>query len=171
MRLDNILSFPLSYNKPLDEQFLHLQIHPACMMASPTMAPYPPGTPMINAHHSMASFNHLHSSSPMSAYGMTTGPAFYQPSPPFQVTLSHPMATPYHPHNPQIMPGMAPHAPVASQRAVHFIGAVLPPNNFNGTPFSAPPQRHIDHLPPNEYTQSVLISLEEKIRNRLSRLM
>ena len=178
MNLHHIAALPLHYSKPLDEQFLHLQIHPACMVGSATMMPYPPVTPMINAHPSVGSFNHLPSSSPLPAYAMAPGPAFYQPSPPFTGTMPHPLATPYHPLNPALMLGAPPHAPVPSQRTVHFTTGVPP-----GHPFSAPP-RHlspksmqnqemylhivehptplsINRIPPNEYTQSVLTAREE----------
>jgi hypothetical protein len=98
----------LSFLNPLDEQFVHLQIQPT------TPIPYPHPTPIINPHIPMTTYNHLH---PPPPYTIPNDPTFYQLSPTnFQQSLQ----TPYHPHHPQILAGLPPHAPLGPQRTVNF---------------------------------------------------
>jgi hypothetical protein len=74
----------------------------------------------------MTSYNHLH---PLSLpYTIPNGTLFYQPSPTSATTFPQPLTTPYHPHHPQILPGLPPHAPIAPQRTVNF-----PTNNNTNT--------------------------------------
>jgi hypothetical protein len=117
----------LSFINPLDEQFVHLQIHPPSIITTPAPIPYPHLTPIINPNIPIASYTHLH---PPPPYGIPNGPTFYQPSPTSTTTFQQPLATPYHPHHPQILPGLPPHAPIASHRTVNFT-TTIPTNNYH----------------------------------------
>jgi hypothetical protein len=109
-----------SFINPLDEQFVHLQIHPPQIMTTPMSYAHP--TQMINPHIPITSFNHLHPSLPPPPYAIATGPAFYQASLPSATAFQQHLTTPYHLHHPppQIVPGLPPHAPIAPQRTVNF---------------------------------------------------
>jgi len=86
-----------------------------------TPIPYPHPTQIMNPHIPIAPpYNHLHPPPPPPPYAIPNGPTFYQPSPQSTTTFQQPLTTPYHPHHPQILPGLPPHAPLASQRTVNF---------------------------------------------------
>ncbi len=99
-----------------------------------TPMPYSHPTPIMNPHISMAPYNHLHPPPP--PYTIANGPTFYQPSPQSTANFQQPLTTPYHPHHPQMLPGLPPHAPLAPQRTVHFST-----NNTNTYPPQQPSQR------------------------------
>ncbi|CAF2509063.1 unnamed protein product [Rotaria sp. Silwood2] len=143
--IHNMQPIPLQHQQPinnnfinsLDEQFVHLQLHPQPVATTPAPIPYHHPTQIINPHISMAPYNHLH---PPTAYTITNGPTFYQPSPTSANSFQQPLTTPYHPHHPQILPGLPPHAPIAPQRTVNFT-TVMPTNNTNSNTYQQQSQR------------------------------
>ncbi|CAF4581488.1 unnamed protein product [Rotaria socialis] len=135
--IHNIQSIPLQYQQPMTnnfidshEQFIHLQLHPQSMPTTPSPMPYPHATQIINPHIPMAAYNHLHPP----PYTIPNGPTFYQPSPSSTNSFQQPIATPYHPHHPQIVPGLPPHAPIAPQRTANFTTVISTTNNNNNNP-------------------------------------
>ncbi|CAF0719831.1 unnamed protein product [Rotaria sp. Silwood1] len=133
--IHNMQPMPIQHQQPinnnfinsLDEQFVHLQMHPPPVPTTPAPIPYPHPTQIINPHIPIASYNHLHHPPP---YTIANGPPFYQPSPTSTNSFQQPLTTPYHPHHHQMLPGLPPHAPIAPQRTVNFT-TVMPTNNTN----------------------------------------
>ncbi|CAF4729853.1 unnamed protein product [Rotaria sp. Silwood1] len=133
--IHNMQPMPIQHQQPinnnfinsLDEQFVHLQMHPPHVPTTPAPIPYPHPTQIINPHISIAPYNHLHHPPP---YTIANGPPFYQPSPTSTNSFQQPLTTPYHPHHHQMLPGLPPHAPIAPQRTVNFT-TVMPTNNTN----------------------------------------
>ncbi|CAF0865960.1 unnamed protein product [Rotaria sordida] len=148
--IHNIQPIPLQHQQPmnnnfinpLDEQFVHFQIHPPPIATTPAPIPYPHPTQIINPHIPMAQYNHLHPSPlPPPAYTIANGPTFYQPSPTSTNSFQQqPLTTPYHPHHPQMLPGVPPHAPIAPQRTVNFT-TVMSTNNTNTNTYQQQSQR------------------------------
>ena len=82
-------------------------------------------TPINYPHHPMASFNHLHPSTPFVSYAVGATSPYFHPS-------SNSMATPFHGHPAPLMPGVPPHAPLPPQRTASFSGNIL--SNHHSTP-------------------------------------
>ncbi|CAF5152620.1 unnamed protein product, partial [Rotaria sp. Silwood1] len=82
--IHNMQPMPIQHQQPinnnfinsLDEQFVHLQMHPPPVPTTPAPIPYPHPTQIINPHIPIASYNHLHHPPP---YTIANGPPFYQP--------------------------------------------------------------------------------------------
>ena len=110
---------------------------------------------MLNPHISMIPYNHLHPS----PFTLPNGPTYYEASP-------QSLTTPYHPHYPQILPGLPPHAPLPPQRATNYPQRLSPtlththeinPHTLQQrmleqqTPISI--QRQLHRLPNIDYSQ------------------
>lgn len=93
--------------------------------------PHPPT--LINPHIPMTPYTHIHPPPPpLPPYAIANGPTYYQPLSSSANSFQPSLATPYHPHHPQLLPGVPPHAPIAPQRTVNFT-TVIPANNNNNT--------------------------------------
>ncbi|CAF1104670.1 unnamed protein product [Adineta steineri] len=138
MSLQHQHSLNNNFINPLDEQFVHLHIHPSSVMAAPTPIQYSHPTPMINPHIPIATYSHPHPHP--SPYTIPNGPLFYQPSPSLSTgNFQQPIVTPYHPHQSQMLPGLPPHAPIAPQRTVNFTTII--PTNTNTNNYQQQSQR------------------------------